>query len=257
MDNIFVTMPPWHPVTSGASPPAVGKGDKDKAAKNPVSHWRISKRSVVGKVFVFPPEMTPLTGLSDFVYSPDVKFVAAISEDGCLRVIDALQEQQVFSSTSLVLLLTCIVIRLVDCYASYFGALSCVAWSPDGRFIVVRMILPSFRCSKLMQTSDWRTGRSANHLLALGTTGRRPVPRPFLLRDIRSFRRPTVGRQDISSRQRRRGQQTHSMGLLQRGFASTETPSHTSPPHVHVVKSIVGEQTRSICTQPVRRVFWI
>ena len=28
-------------------------------------------------------------------------------------------------------------IRLVDCYASYFGALTTVAWSPDGRFILV------------------------------------------------------------------------------------------------------------------------
>ena len=27
--------------------------------------------------------------------------------------------------------------RLVDCYAAYFGALTCVAWSPDGRFIIV------------------------------------------------------------------------------------------------------------------------
>jgi hypothetical protein len=31
--------------------------------------------------------------LTDFVFSPDVKYVAAISEDGCLRVIDALAEQ--------------------------------------------------------------------------------------------------------------------------------------------------------------------
>ena len=29
----------------------------------------------------------------DFVFSSDVKYVAAISEDGCLRVIDALAEQ--------------------------------------------------------------------------------------------------------------------------------------------------------------------
>lgn len=29
------------------------------------------------------------------------------------------------------------VTRLVDCYASYFGALTCVAWSPDGRYILV------------------------------------------------------------------------------------------------------------------------
>ncbi|KXN92246.1 putative catabolite repression protein creC [Leucoagaricus sp. SymC.cos] len=79
----------------------VRKSDKDKVVKNPVSHWRISHKSVV-----------------DFVFSPDVKYVAAISEDGCLRIIDALAEQ------------------LVDCYASYFGALTCVAWSPDGRFVL-------------------------------------------------------------------------------------------------------------------------
>jgi hypothetical protein len=33
---------------------------------------------------------------TDFVFSPDVKYVAAISEDGCLRVIDALAEQYAF-----------------------------------------------------------------------------------------------------------------------------------------------------------------
>jgi WD40 repeat protein len=64
-------MPPWHPVSSGGIAPS-----KDKVAKNPVSHWRVSRRAVV-----------------DFVFSPDVKYVAAISEDGCLRVIDTLAEQ--------------------------------------------------------------------------------------------------------------------------------------------------------------------
>ncbi|KAF8912006.1 WD40 repeat-like protein [Gymnopilus junonius] len=102
LDNILVTMPPWHPMTSSANAlNASGKAEKEKTVKNPVSHWRISRQSVV-----------------DFVFSPDVKYVAAISEDGCLRVIDALAE------------------LLVDCYASYFGALTCVAWSPDGRFIL-------------------------------------------------------------------------------------------------------------------------
>ena len=47
-DNIFVTMPPWHPVTSGAALNVPGKSDKDKVAKNPVSHWRLSRRGVVG-----------------------------------------------------------------------------------------------------------------------------------------------------------------------------------------------------------------
>ncbi|CAK5265091.1 unnamed protein product [Mycena citricolor] len=97
IDSIFITIPPWHPVSGTV--PGAPKGEK--VAKNPVSHWRVSRRAVV-----------------DFVFSPDVKYVAAISEDGCLRVIDALAEQ------------------LVDCYASYFGALTCVAWSPDGRFIL-------------------------------------------------------------------------------------------------------------------------
>ncbi|KAJ7632962.1 catabolite repression protein creC [Roridomyces roridus] len=94
IDSIFVTNP-----ISGNGVGAPGK--VEKVAKNPVSHWRVSRRAVV-----------------DFVFSPDVKYVAAISEDGCLRVIDALAEQ------------------LVDCYASYFGALTSVAWSPDGRFIL-------------------------------------------------------------------------------------------------------------------------
>ncbi|KAG2366041.1 WD40-repeat-containing domain protein [Suillus spraguei] len=94
LSTMFVTPPPWHPE-------ATGKGEKGVVAKNPVSHWRLCRRGVV-----------------DFVFSPDNKYVAAISEDGCLRVIDPLAEQ------------------LVDCYASYFGSLTCVAWSPDGRFIL-------------------------------------------------------------------------------------------------------------------------
>ncbi|KAI9065394.1 WD40 repeat-like protein [Trametes sanguinea] len=101
LDSIYVTMPPWHPVTAGGPVVPGAKQDKDKTAKNPVSHWRVSRRSIV-----------------DFVFSPDAKFLAAISEDGCLRVIDTVAEQ------------------LVDCYASYFGALTCVAWSPDGRYIL-------------------------------------------------------------------------------------------------------------------------
>ncbi|PIL24314.1 hypothetical protein GSI_14067 [Ganoderma sinense ZZ0214-1] len=95
LDSIFVTMPPWHPVTMGGPVPIGAKPEKEKTAKNPVSHWRVSRRSIV-----------------------DAKFLAAISEDGCLRVIDTVAEQ------------------LVDCYASYFGAFTCVSWSPDGRFIL-------------------------------------------------------------------------------------------------------------------------
>ncbi|KAG9013240.1 hypothetical protein FRB90_006110 [Tulasnella sp. 427] len=72
------------------------------ATKNPVSHWRVSRKSVV-----------------DLAFSPDVRYVAVVSEDGNLRIIDALLE------------------TLVDTYAAYFGVLTCLAWSPDGRFIAV------------------------------------------------------------------------------------------------------------------------
>lgn len=92
---MFVTMPSWHPVNAAAAASA-GRGDKEKSAKNPVSHWKVSKRGLVGKHVNNVFRTTANTYgvyLTDFVFSPDVKFVAAISEDGCLRVIDALAEQ--------------------------------------------------------------------------------------------------------------------------------------------------------------------
>ncbi|KAG8808738.1 hypothetical protein FRC17_003804 [Serendipita sp. 399] len=92
----------WDPLsTMFVTPNSLGHGGNEKALKNPVSHWKVSKKKIV-----------------DFVFSPDVRYVAVVSEDGCLRVIDALHE------------------RLIDTYSSYFGYLTTVAWSPDGRFIL-------------------------------------------------------------------------------------------------------------------------
>ena len=48
LDNILVTMPPWHPVTVGSMNGGGGKGEKDKVAKNPVSHWRVSRKGIIG-----------------------------------------------------------------------------------------------------------------------------------------------------------------------------------------------------------------
>ena len=97
LDSIFVTIPPWHPVNAAGASGGGGRGDRDKTSKNPVSHWKVSKRSVVGMCLWSSREMSLIFFLLDFVFSPDVKYVAAISEDGCLRVIDALAEQSVFS----------------------------------------------------------------------------------------------------------------------------------------------------------------
>jgi WD40 repeat protein len=55
----------------------------------------------------------------EFRFSPDFKHVAVVSRDGSLRVIDYENE------------------RLVATFKSYFGALRCVCWSPDGQYILV------------------------------------------------------------------------------------------------------------------------
>lgn len=47
LDSIFVTMPPWHPAAI-ASPLQGSKSDKDKLPKNPVSHWRVSRKKING-----------------------------------------------------------------------------------------------------------------------------------------------------------------------------------------------------------------
>ena len=52
LDSMFVTMPPWHPVVIASTLSNGGKNDKekdkDKIPKNPVSHWRVSKKKIVG-----------------------------------------------------------------------------------------------------------------------------------------------------------------------------------------------------------------
>ena len=40
--------------------------------------------------------------------------------DGALRIVDFHQE------------------RLLDTFSAYFGALTCVCWSPDGKYVLVR-----------------------------------------------------------------------------------------------------------------------
>ncbi|KAF9183720.1 hypothetical protein BGZ50_004106 [Haplosporangium sp. Z 11] len=68
---------------------------------NPISHWQVCKK--------------PITA---FAFSPDLQHVAVVAMDGGLRIIDIHHE------------------RLLDTFSAYFGALNCVCWSPDGKYIL-------------------------------------------------------------------------------------------------------------------------
>ncbi|KAF9350441.1 hypothetical protein BGX26_011390 [Mortierella sp. AD094] len=68
---------------------------------NPITHWNISRKPVTA-----------------FAFSPDLQHVAVVALDGGLRIIDFRHE------------------RLIETFQSYFGALNCVCWSPDGKYIL-------------------------------------------------------------------------------------------------------------------------
>ena len=68
---------------------------------NPVASWKLSNHKTTA-----------------FSFSPDCTHLAVVSEDGSLRIINYLKE------------------KLIDLYSSYYGAFSCVCWSPDGKYIL-------------------------------------------------------------------------------------------------------------------------
>ena len=69
--------------------------------------------------------------MTDFTFSPDLQHCAVTSEDGCLRIIDVPSERLVDAYGAAADILKALTIT-----GSYFGSLLCVAWSPDGRFIL-------------------------------------------------------------------------------------------------------------------------
>ncbi|EJU05165.1 WD40 repeat-like protein [Dacryopinax primogenitus] len=74
--------------------------EKDKL-RNPVSYWRICRRAI-----------------TDFSFSPDLRYISTTSEDGCLRILDP--------STP----------TLLSTFSSYFGSLTCCAWTGDSKYVI-------------------------------------------------------------------------------------------------------------------------
>lgn len=77
---------------------------KTKTTRNPIYKWTIGTQSA--------------SPLHEFAFSPCAKYLACVSQDGFLRVYcyDTME--------------------LVGRARSYYGGLSCVCWSPDGKYVV-------------------------------------------------------------------------------------------------------------------------
>lgn len=69
--------------------------------KNPQARWTIGKSAI-----------------NQFEFSPDLKHIAIVTQDGILRVLDYPDANRMFNRMT-----------------SYFGGLLCLTWSSDGKFI--------------------------------------------------------------------------------------------------------------------------
>ncbi|KAK3678595.1 hypothetical protein LTR78_001893 [Recurvomyces mirabilis] len=56
--------------------------------------------------------------INQTAFSPDGSLLAIVCDDGCLTILDYINE------------------RVLDVYRSYYGGLLCVTWSPDGRYVL-------------------------------------------------------------------------------------------------------------------------
>jgi len=74
---------------------------KRNSKNNPVAVWHLSRGIING-----------------FAFSPDDKNLAVVSRDGHMRIFDFEEE------------------KLIVDFRSYYGALLCVSWSPDGKYLL-------------------------------------------------------------------------------------------------------------------------
>lgn len=98
---------------------------KTKTTRNPIYRWSIGVQSTGSSYSNSLGSCSSLHGvendscsLNEFSFSPCAKYLACVSQDGFLRVYcyDTMD--------------------LVGRARSYYGGLSCVCWSPDGKYVV-------------------------------------------------------------------------------------------------------------------------
>ncbi|RMY77888.1 hypothetical protein D0863_01026 [Hortaea werneckii] len=68
---------------------------------NPIAWWKVSNMKV-----------------NNMAFSPDGLLLAIVCDDGTLTIMDYIHE------------------RVLDVFRSYYGAILCVTWSPDGRYVL-------------------------------------------------------------------------------------------------------------------------
>nr|POE75493.1 putative catabolite repression protein crec [Quercus suber] len=99
------TVPP--PENGNGNGAAQGKLQVKKSVQsreqktNPVAVWKLSNMKI-----------------NDMAFSPDGQKLAVAGDDGCLSIIDYINEY------------------VLDVFRSYYGAMLCVTWSPDGRYVL-------------------------------------------------------------------------------------------------------------------------
>lgn len=98
---------------------------KTKTTRNPIYKWTIGVQhndnhasNSMGSSSSLHKSENESCSLNEFAFSPCAKYLACVSQDGFLRVYcyDTME--------------------LVGRARSYYGGLSCVCWSPDGKYVV-------------------------------------------------------------------------------------------------------------------------
>lgn len=91
---------------------------KTKTTRNPIHRWSLGNNNSSNSSSSNLQSTNVNSSLNEFSFSPCAKYLACVSQDGFLRVFcyDTMDS--------------------IGRVRSYYGGLSCVCWSPDGKYVV-------------------------------------------------------------------------------------------------------------------------